>query len=75
MTLQQNLIKYRLMDKHIELVNKGEFRVASMILRLLRDKRVTCYLDDISYQVEMICEKCNCRIWYSNDGNRAVVHI
>lgn len=63
------------MDAHRELVKKGLYRQAQLVLRLLRDGKITLWLDDDSYAVEVLCERLGCGIWYSSNGNRAVAHV
>lgn len=73
--LDKKIRRYKLMGAHRDLVKKGLFRQAQLVLRLLRDGKVTLWLDDDSYAVEMLCEEMGCRIWYDSRGNRAVAHV
>ncbi len=73
--LEKKIKRHKLMDIHRELVRKGEYEVARMLLKLLRYGKVTLWLDDVSWSVERICEELGCHIWYSSNGNKAVAHI
>ena len=70
--LEKKIRRYKLMDAHRELVRKGLYRQAQLVLRLLRDG---LWLDDDSWAVESLCEGLGCHIWYSGNGNRAVAHV
>ena len=63
------------MNVHKLLVRAGEYRRAQMVLRLLRDGKITLWLDDDSYAVERLCEELGCRMWYDSRGNKAVAHV
>ena len=73
--LKRKMRRYKLMEKHMELVRKGQYGAARVLMKLLKDNRVTLWLDDDSWTVELICEKAGCRIWYEKNGNRAVAHL
>lgn len=73
--IDKKIRRYLLMNKHRELVKSGLYRQARIILDLLRDGKVTLWLDDDSCAVEFICEELGCSIWYSGNGNRAVAHV
>lgn len=73
--LEQKIRRYKLMDAHRELIRKGEYREARLVLWLLRDGKVTLWLDDVSYAVESLCERMGCRIWYDRRGYKAVAHV
>lgn len=73
--LEKKIRRYKLMDIQREFVKKGEYEVARLLLKLLRDGKVTLWLDDTSWSVERICEELGCYIWYSSNGNKAVAHI
>ena len=70
--LEKKIRRYKLMDAHRELVRKGLYRQAQLVLRLLREGKVTLWLDDDSWAVESLCEGLGCRIWYAGNGNKAV---
>lgn len=73
--LEKKIRRYKLMDAHRDLIRKGEYRAAQLVLRLLRDTKVTLWLDDDSWVVESLCEGMGCRIWYDRNGYKAVAHI
>ena len=72
--LRKNLIKYRLIENHIEAVKAGRYEEARRLLQLLRRHRLSVGLgDDAGYAAEIIAEECGCRIRYSRNYN--VSHI
>lgn len=73
--LDKKIRRYKIMDAHRELIRKGLYRQAQLVLRCLRDSKVTLWLDDDSWAVESLLEGLGCRIWYSSNGNRAVAHV
>ncbi len=74
MMLKKNLIKYRLIEKHMEAVKSGRYEEARRLLTLLR-KHSLCVGcgDDAGYAVECIAEKCGCRVRYARNYN--VAHV
>lgn len=73
--LKRKMRRYKLMEEHMELVRKGQYGAARVLMELLKYGRVTLWLDDSSWTVELICERVGCRIWYDRRGYRAVAHI
>lgn len=63
------------MEAHMGLIRKGLYRQAQLVLRALREGKVTLWLDNDSWAVESLLEELGCRIWYDSRGNRAVAHI
>lgn len=58
------------------MVRKGQYGAAKVLMELLKKGKVTLWLDDDSFTVELICEQVGCRIWYdSRRYNRAVAHL
>lgn len=73
-TLKRNLVKYRLIEKHREVVKAGRYEEGRYLLRLLRTHIMTVGLgDDAGYAAECIAEKCGCRTRYAR--NYAVAHV
>lgn len=66
-SLTHNRIKYRLIDEHQNAVQRGEYELARMLPRLLRNCRVSVGLGDVSFQLETIAEKCGCRVRYTRN--------
>lgn len=64
-----------MMDAHRQLVRSGKLEEGKMILQLLRKGRVKLGLDDVSWNVESLCEKLGCRISYSSRGYTAEVRL
>lgn len=73
--LEKKILRYKLMDAHRNLVREGKLLEAKELLRLLRKGRVKLGLDDVSWEVERICEDLGCRINYSSRGYTAEVRI
>lgn len=63
------------MEAHMDLIRKGLYRQAQLVLRALREGKITLWLDDDSWAVENLLEGLGCRIWYDGRGYRAVAHI
>ena len=59
--LKENLRRYKIMGKHIELVRGGEYQAANCILCLLRHCYVSLGLGDVSFRVERILEEAGLR--------------
>lgn len=74
MMLKKNLIKYRLIEKHMEAVKAGRYAEGRYLLRLLRKHslNVGCG-DNAGFAVEIIAEECGCRIRYTRNYNVAVL--
>jgi hypothetical protein len=59
--LERRIIRYKLMDKHRELVRGGELETAHCIFRLLRRGSVRLGLRDPEWAAEMILESVGLR--------------
>lgn len=73
--LEKKILRYKLMGAHRNLVREGKLLEAKELLRLLRKGRVKLGLDDVSWEVERICEDLGCRITYSSRGYTAEVRL
>lgn len=73
--LVKKLRRYKIMEAHMDLIRKGLYRQAQLVLRALREGKITLWLDDDSWAVENLLEGLGCRIWYDGRGYRAVAHI
>lgn len=71
--LTKNLVKYRLIEEHMKAVKSGKLLLGREILYLLRKHKTAAGLDDVGNELEIIAEKCGCRITYSRNYN--VAHI
>jgi hypothetical protein len=65
--LEQKIRRYKLMDIHREMIKKGKFLSAKIILKLLRTGYIKLGLSDEEWEIESICEKIGCRIRYSRN--------
>lgn len=77
MELKHKLIRYRLMERHRELVKGGDFdmQVAKRILHLLNCGEIRLGLDDVSWAVEQEIDKAGVHINYSRRGYSAYARI
>ena len=73
--LKEKMMRYKLMDSHMDLVKRGELGAARILLQLLRNGKVTLGLGDDEWNVEELCERKVCYIYYSRNGYKAVVHL
>lgn len=73
--LEKKIRRYKMMEKHQELVCSGKFEAARLVLELLRTGRVHLGLDDDSWIVERECEEMGCYIYYGRSGYSAIVHL
>lgn len=71
--LANKILRYKVMDKHRELVRAGKLLEARELLRLLRKGKIKLGLGDIDWEVERICEELGCRINYSGRGYTCTV--
>lgn len=68
MKLKNKFIRYRLMERHTELVKAGELDVARLVLRFLIKKEIRLGLDDASWMTESELEKAGVFIRYDRRG-------
>jgi hypothetical protein len=73
--LERKIRRYKLMDIHREMVKKGKFLSAKIILKLLRTGHIKLGLSDEEWEIESICEKIGCRIRYSRNFCLAEIQI
>lgn len=73
--LQRKILRYKVMDVHRALVKEGKLLEARELLRLLRKGYIKLGLDDVSWNVESLCEKLECKILYNSRGYTAEVRI
>ena len=73
--LEKKIRRYKMMEKHQELVRSGKYGAAKLVLRLLQTGKVHLGLDDNSWIVERECEKMGCYIYYSRTGYSAIAHL
>ncbi len=63
--LEKKIRKYKLMDTHRELVRQGKLLEARLLLKFLRNGKITLGLGDVDWAVEKLCEDIGCHISYS----------
>ena len=69
------MIRYRLIEEHLKSVKSGNFELGREILYLLRKHHIKVGLDDVGCELEMISEKCGCRIRYGRNYNIATIEF
>ena len=75
MTIKQNIRRYKIMEKHMELVKKGHYLAARNLLRLLRDGHVRLGLGDADFESEEFLESIGCPVHYGRGFYGATFHI
>lgn len=77
MDLKDKLIRYRLMERHRELVRGTDFdmQVAKRILHLLNCGEIRLGLGDVDWQVESELENAGVHIRYNGRGYTAYARI
>ena len=77
MTLKNKLIKYRLFDRHRELVKGSpeDMQVARRIFGFLRKGEIRLGLGDVDWRTEQELEKAGVHIRYSGRGYTAYARI
>lgn len=77
MNLKDKLIRYRLMERHRELVRGSDFdmQVANRILHLLNRGEIRLSLGDVDWQVETELESAGIHIKYNGRGYTAYARI
>lgn len=73
--MKNKLLRYRVIEKHIELVRNGQFEEASGILDFLRNGYITLGLSDASCRIENILEKLGCYVWYERRGLYSKIYL
>ena len=72
---KRNVKRWKVEKLHVDLVRRGQFAEARMILRLLRNGYIKMYLDDVSWNVQCALEKIGHPVWYAPNGNTASASI
>ena len=72
---KRNVKRWKVEKLHVDLVRRGQFADARMILRLLRNGYIKMYLDDVSWNVQTALEKIGHPVWYAPNGNTASARI
>lgn len=73
--LEKKIKRYQLMDTHRKLVREGKLLEARVVLHLLRTGGVKLGLDDVSWNVENLCESLGCKIYCRRNGYIAEVRL
>lgn len=77
MGLKDNLIRYRLMNRHLELVrgSSTDMQVARGILHLLNRGEIRLGLGDMDWEIEQELDRAGVHIRYSSNGYTAYARI
>lgn len=70
---KHDIIKQNLMEEHKKLVSNGDLVIANQILYLLRRHKAVVGLDDISFEIEKISEKCGCHVYHKSNYEIAYI--
>ena len=73
--MKNKLLRYRVIEKHVELVRHGQFKEAWCILDFLRRGYTTLGLSDVSCRVESILEKLGCYVWSERRGLYSKIYL
>ena len=70
-------MKHELMNAHRTLAvgSPDDMKAARLILRLLRNRRITLYLSDAEWKVQTLLEDLGIPLAYSRNGCRATASI
>lgn len=73
--LERNRRRYKVIEKHIELVRQSRFEEAHILYQFLRRNVVTLGLDDSAFEVECFLEDIGCKPSYSTRFNFATFRL
>lgn len=72
--MAKKIRRYKIIEKHMELIKEGKFLQARTLLKLLAVGRISVSIgNDEGYEMELWCEKIGCHISYSRDYYRATI--
>ena len=75
MTLEQKMIRFRVLELHRKYFRAGMYDEARLVLFLLRTGNLHLGLSDASAFVEIGLEDCGLAAWYTHNYNRAHFHL
>lgn len=73
--LKKNLRKYKIIEKHIDLVRQGKYEEAKNLLHLLRKGQIRLGLGNVDFNTECFLESIDCPVRYSRNGYSATFRI
>lgn len=74
--LIRNMVRYRMIERHLRFVREGKYDVAHYIIRLLVNRECTTGTEDVAgILFELEAEKVGCAISYSKDYKTAYIRI
>lgn len=73
--IKKNILKYKIIAKHIEFTQVGKYKEAKNLLFLLRNGRVNLGLSDADFETECFLESIGCPVHYDRNGNIATFKI
>ena len=73
--VKKNIRKYKIMEKHMELVKIGEFEQARNLMILLRRDRINLGLNNTDFYTECFLEKIGCPVRYTRNGYGATFRL
>ena len=75
MTIKDKMLRYRVMETHVNMIRSGNYGEARLVLRLLNNGYIKCGLDDDAFRVESKMEKLGCAVRYSRNYNFSTVYM
>ena len=66
--IKKNIRKYKIMEKHMELVKTGKYGEARNLLILLRKGYIKLGLGDVDWETERFLDDIECPAKYSSRG-------
>ncbi len=73
--IQDRILRYRIIEKHIQLVREGDLQTAWGLLYLLRHGKINFGLFPYSAKTESILDKLGCKAYYSRNYSIATLYL
>ena len=73
--IQKNIRRYKLMEIHMNMVKSGQYDVARLILKLIRQGEIHLGLRNTDFAVEVALENAGVHITYSRGYSSAYAHL
>ena len=73
--IQDKILRYRVIEHHIQLVRNGEYQAAWGLLYLLRNGKINLGLSDDSARIESVLQKLGCKIICSRNFTIATAYL
>lgn len=73
--VKKNIRKYKIMEKHMELVKSGNYMFSRNLLKLLQNGFIRLGLGDADFETECFLESIGCPVNYGRNGYSATFRI